>query len=43
VVDDPAERDRALDRLADKYPAYGRHRPPGPVIALDLTTWRAWP
>ena len=37
------ERDRALDLLAAKYPQYQKTRPPGPVIALDITDWRAWP
>lgn len=37
------ERDRALDLLAAKYPQYRSTRPPGPVIALDVTTWRSWP
>ncbi len=43
VVDDPAERARALDGLADKYPPYASQPPPGPIIALDVATWRAWP
>lgn len=37
------ERDRALDLLAAKYPQYRSTRPPGPVIALDVATWRSWP
>lgn len=37
------ERELALDLLADKYPQYRAKRPPGPVIALDITAWRAWP
>ena len=37
------ERDRALDLLAAKYAQYRETRPPGPVIALDITVWRAWP
>lgn len=43
VLVDGDERDRALDLLADKYPQYQATRPPGPVIALDITTWRGWP
>jgi len=43
VVDDGTERDRALALLAAKYEQYRRDPPPGPVIALDLSTWRAWP
>jgi len=43
VVESDEERARALDLLAEKYPQYREQRPPGPVIALDITTWRAWP
>lgn len=43
VLTDGDERDRALDLLAAKYPQYRSARPPGAVIALDVTTWRAWP
>ncbi len=37
------EHDHALDLLAAKYAQYLQTRPPGPVIALDITAWRAWP
>jgi PPOX class probable F420-dependent enzyme len=43
LVDDGDERDRALSALAAKYDQYRRDPPPGAVIALDVTTWRAWP
>ena len=43
VERDRVERDRALDLLAAKYPQYQVTRPPGPVIALDITSWRFWP
>ena len=43
VVESDEERDRALDLLAEKYPQYREQRPGGPVIALDITNWRAWP
>ena len=43
VLVDGDERDHALDLLATKYPQYQATRPPGPVIALDITVWRAWP
>jgi PPOX class probable F420-dependent enzyme len=43
VVDTGPERDTALAALADKYAQYRRDPPPGPVLALDVTTWRAWP
>ena len=33
----------ALERLREKYDHYAREPPPGPVIAIELTAWRAWP
>ena len=43
VLADGDERDHALDLLVAKYPQYQATRPPGPVIAIDVTAWRAWP
>jgi PPOX class probable F420-dependent enzyme len=43
VIDAGAERERALDLLAAKYPQYRTRRPPGPVVAVAVTRWRAWP
>ncbi|MCY3962832.1 MAG: TIGR03668 family PPOX class F420-dependent oxidoreductase [bacterium] len=43
VLTDGDERDHALDLLAAKYHQYQETRPPGPVIAIDITDWRAWP
>ena len=43
VLTDGDERNRALDLLAGKYPQYRSARPPGPVIALDVSAWRSWP
>lgn len=43
VLLDGGERDHALELLAAKYPQYQATRPPGPVIALDIAAWRAWP
>jgi len=43
VVEDPSERARALELLAAKYPQYALTTPPGDVIAIDVTAWRAWP
>jgi PPOX class probable F420-dependent enzyme len=43
VIDAGAERERALDLLAAKYPQYRTRRPPGPVVAVVVTRWRAWP
>jgi len=43
VLDPGAEQDRALVALRDKYEQYRRDPPAGPVIALDVVAWRAWP
>ena len=43
VVDDLPERESALALLAAKYPQYTRTPPPGDVIAIEVTAWRAWP
>lgn len=43
VVEDGPERDRALSLLAAKYAQYRRRPPPGAVVALDASAWRAWP
>jgi PPOX class probable F420-dependent enzyme len=42
VVTDPAEARRALDALVGRYPQYAAHRPGGPVLAVDVTTWTGW-
>lgn len=43
VVEADDEREHGLTLLASKYPQYRRQRPPGPVIVVDITRWRAWP
>jgi PPOX class probable F420-dependent enzyme len=43
VLDSGAEHDRALAALRAKYEQYRRDPPGGPVIALDVAAWRAWP
>jgi PPOX class probable F420-dependent enzyme len=43
IADDPTERARALDLLGAKYRQYTDAPPPGDVLALDVTAWRAWP
>jgi PPOX class probable F420-dependent enzyme len=42
VLDDGAERDRALTLLRDKYPQYAVEPPDGPVLAIDVTEHREW-
>jgi PPOX class probable F420-dependent enzyme len=43
VVESGDGREQALERLREKYPQYVRDPPPGPVITIDVTEWRAWP
>lgn len=43
VIESGAERDHALEYLQAKYEQYVREPPPGPVIAIDVTAWLAWP
>jgi PPOX class probable F420-dependent enzyme len=33
----------AVELLQDKYEQYRREPPAGPVVALEITRWRAWP
>jgi PPOX class probable F420-dependent enzyme len=43
ILEPPApEHTTALALLAAKYPQYRAHPPPGPTIALTITTWRSW-
>jgi PPOX class probable F420-dependent enzyme len=43
VADSGDDRERALGLLAAKYEQYRQHIPAGPVVVIDVTTWRAWP
>jgi PPOX class probable F420-dependent enzyme len=43
IVRTGVEYDRALTELTTKYEQYTREPPPGPVIAVDISVWRAWP
>jgi len=43
VLESGPERERALDVLAVKYVQYAHERPPGAVVAVEVTGWRAWP
>jgi PPOX class probable F420-dependent enzyme len=42
VLDDGAERERALALLAEKYPQYRQEPPDGPVLAVDISEVRDW-
>jgi PPOX class probable F420-dependent enzyme len=35
-------RERALDALAEKYPAYAAARPAGPLLVITPTAWTGW-
>jgi PPOX class probable F420-dependent enzyme len=41
-LDDPAEAERALDALAAKYPQYRADRPAGPVLRIEIESYRGW-
>ncbi|MEU7989213.1 TIGR03668 family PPOX class F420-dependent oxidoreductase [Streptosporangium canum] len=42
VAGDGADRERALARLAERYPQY-RDRPPrGPVVLIAVESWTGW-
>jgi PPOX class probable F420-dependent enzyme len=43
VVDSPSEVDEAKRALVAKYPQYRQVAIPGPVVALEIQTWTAWP
>jgi len=36
------EHERAVRLLRAKYPQYHRHRLDGPVLAVELASWRSW-
>ncbi len=36
------EAQSALDLLTERYPQYRRHRPEGPVLAVDAQRWSGW-
>ncbi|HCO03481.1 MAG TPA: TIGR03668 family PPOX class F420-dependent oxidoreductase [Actinobacteria bacterium] len=42
IVTNEAERTRALDALAGKYPQYVARKPDGPVTAIRLTRVTGW-
>jgi PPOX class probable F420-dependent enzyme len=42
VLDGGAEREKALDLLAEKYEQYRTRRPGGPVLAVDVAEVREW-
>ena len=42
IVRSQEEADRALGGLVDKYDQYSAAPPPGPVIAVDIHSWRGW-
>ena len=43
IVDKTAERALAIDLLVAKYAQYRALPVPGPVLAIDIESWRTWP
>lgn len=43
VVPEGDERDHAIAALTGKYDQYVGSPPPGVVVAIEVSTWRAWP
>ena len=43
VIHDGDEFERAIAFLVAKYDQYREQPPAGPVVAIDIATWRAWP
>ncbi len=41
-VTDEEERGRAVALLRAKYPQYATHALDGPVLAIDVESWRSW-
>lgn len=39
---DGTEGAAALELLAARYETYRRERPPGPLLAIDVTRWSGW-
>ena len=43
VIESTSEAQVAKNALTTKYPQYGHVAIPGPVIALEIAAWVAWP
>ncbi len=41
-LDAGPERDDAVALLRAKYPQYEHHALDGPVLAVDVSSWRGW-
>ena len=42
IVNDGAGRERAVQRLVDKYYGYRGHPPRGPLIVVAVQRWTSW-
>ncbi|MFI6795561.1 TIGR03668 family PPOX class F420-dependent oxidoreductase [Streptosporangium canum] len=42
VAGDGADRERALARLAERYPQYCDRPPRGPVVLIAVESWTGW-
>ncbi len=43
IIEGGAEHGKAIEALCAKYRQYRGKPPTGPVLALDIASWRAWP
>jgi len=43
LVDSASEQERAVGALVGKYPQYRYVAIPGPVVAIEPESWKAWP
>ena len=43
ILEAGSEREAAVGLLRDKYPQYVTVGVPGPVVAIDVDSWRSWP
>jgi PPOX class probable F420-dependent enzyme len=42
IVAEGDTRERAIERLTEKYPTYGKSPPEGPVIEISVERWTSW-
>ena len=42
LLDRAPDAEHAIDLLVEKYPQYTRHRPAGPVVAIDIQRITGW-
>ena len=42
IIGEDTAREQAISWLAGKYEPYRRRPPDGPVVVVDVDTWRSW-